>query len=222
MARRRFFLAGVDEAGRGPLAGPVTACCICLPPRFRDERVNDSKQLTHEMREELARKLERSALAFSVVSVGPRRIEQRNIRNATLDAMRRAASNVLTVIHRKNPNASIYLLVDGNMSLGNDLANEPIVDGDSRCFSISAASILAKVHRDRLMLALDKRYPGYGFAAHKGYGTAVHRECLRELGPTRVHRRTFAGVAEYFGSASAIDGTGDADDQQMGLFEALG
>lgn len=188
----KVIFAGIDEAGRGPLAGPVTAACVVLPPRFKDERITDSKQLTAELREELAALISSRALAYHVVSVGPRRIEQLNILGATILAMRLAAFRVRQLMEARE----LFFLVDGNRSIGDDLPHQTIIKGDASEFVISAASILAKVTRDRLMQRIDSRYPGYGFASHKGYAAPDHLRGLADLGPCRVHRTTFGPVRD--------------------------
>lgn len=199
----RFAVGGIDEAGRGPLAGPVTAACVVLPPCYHNDRIGDSKQLSHKLREELYPEIVQSAVAWSVVSVGPRRIESLNIRQATALAMRLAAERVFVKLAAKCPKLTrrdLHLLIDGNMLLETDLSQDAIVKGDSRVLAIAAASILAKVTRDRLMLTLDLHYPGYGFAGHKGYPTKPHIEKVAELGVSMAHRRTFSGVREYLPS----------------------
>ncbi len=193
----RFFVCGIDEAGRGPLAGPVTAACVCLPHDFEEPTCVDSKKLTEKSRERLYSVITRVAIAYAVVSVGPRRIERWNILESTKEAMRLAARRVSYRLHALHPEARPYFLVDGNATLGTTLLHETIVRGDDRIVAISAASILAKVSRDRLMCLLDARYPGFGLGAHKGYGTVTHRERIKELGPCRIHRRTFMGVREH-------------------------
>ena len=190
-------MAGIDEAGRGPLAGPVTAATIVLPSDYRNPRVTDSKKLSARIREELFSELVSQAEAYSIVSVGPRRIEKLNIREATRLAMRLSAEKVCRELVMKGKNADVHFLIDGNMTIGGNLSQEAIVKGDSKVLSISAASILAKVTRDRLMCRLEERYPGYGLSDHKGYPTATHRENIKKFGPSRIHRRTFAGVREY-------------------------
>ena len=195
-----FFLCGIDEAGRGPLAGPVTAACVCLPHDFDGAQIHDSKELSEREREELFPLITASALAFSVVSIGPRRIELFNILACTKLAMRLAAQRVAYQLSDKCIGARPFFLVDGNASLGTSLEHETIVKGDSKIVSIGAASILAKVSRDRMMELFEKKYPGYGLAKHKGYGTPAHRESIRVLGPSRIHRRTFAGVREFAAS----------------------
>jgi len=194
-----IFLAGVDEVGRGPLAGPVTACCLVLKPTFDAQKLADSKELSAEQRREYASEIRANSLALSVVSVGPRRIEQINILQASILAMRHAILRVgrqLTILHGDDT-FSLYILTDGNMRMESKFPNEPIVKGDKHIKVISAASIVAKVVRDDLAQKLDTLYPGYGISSHKGYATAFHREAVSTLGPSRVHRRTFAGVREF-------------------------
>jgi ribonuclease HII len=210
-----LFTAGIDEAGRGPLAGPVTAACIVLPADFHDSRVGDSKQLSESRREELFPELCRAAVAYSVVAVGARRIEAVNIRNATKLAMQFAAERVYRRLCRISPGAKLHLLIDGNMKIETAHSQETIIKGDAKVPLIGAASILAKVTRDRLMLLLAERYPGYGFAEHKGYPTPYHRAQVAALGPCCVHRRTFAGVVEYLPPTAS----GDAPDGvRSGMF----
>ncbi|MBI3744255.1 MAG: ribonuclease HII [Chloroflexi bacterium] len=194
------LVAGIDEVGRGPLAGPVVAGSVILPSdwfrrngtRRRKEPaclLNDSKQLSADQRETLYPEITSRAVAWgiSVVSVGT--IDRVGIGAATLLAMRQAVAAMA-----RAPQA---LLVDGLQGLPElGLPCKAIVDGDARCGSIAAASIVAKVTRDRLMREMDARYPGYGFAGHKGYGTAEHLERLRALGPCPEHRRSFAPVAD--------------------------
>lgn len=192
--------AGVDEVGRGPLAGPVTASAIVLPPKFSDPRIKDSKKLTHGQREELFEVLQRRAIACAVVSLGPRAIERLNIREAARTAMSLAARAVEDLIVNFIPTAEVSFLVDGNVPMPGDFRQETVIGGDDKVLAISAASIMAKVVRDRRMAELDKQYPGYGFAAHKGYGTTEHLQRIVDLGPSVVHRATFAGVREYLSS----------------------
>lgn len=187
-----LYVAGIDEAGRGPLAGPVTAAAVVLPSGYSHNEINDSKQLSEKKREALYDEIRTVAVAYSVVSVGPRRIEALNIREATKLAMRLCARRIITQLG----GASVYFLVDGNMAIGSDFENEPIIKGDEKVLAIAAASILAKVTRDSLMQSLHQIFPSYGFGIHKGYPTKLHRDKIRELGPTRFHRRTFAGVKQ--------------------------
>lgn len=180
-------IAGVDEAGRGPLAGPVVISAVILDPARPIDGLADSKVLLPERRQELALLIRARALAFSVIEIGVGEIERRNIFHATLFGMRRALVELAIT--------PALALIDGN-KLPNRLPcpARAIVDGDALEPCISAASILAKVHRDAIMVRMDRRYPGYGFAAHKGYSTPEHIEALNRLGPCRIHRRGFAPV----------------------------
>jgi ribonuclease HII len=191
------FTAGIDEAGRGPLAGPVTAAAVVLPDGFSHPEITDSKKLSAETRERLFDEIVAESLAFSVVSVGPRRIERLNIRRATQLAMHLAAQRVARSLHGQYRTCSVNFLVDGNFGLpGNELASEPIIKGDETVLVISAASVLAKVTRDRLMANLAQKYPRYEFELHKGYPTARHLELIRVHGACQIHRRTFRGVVQ--------------------------
>jgi ribonuclease HII len=179
------FVVGIDEAGRGPLAGPVVAACVLLPKRTSKklEGLTDSKQLTEKQRERLFDAIQDVAIAIGVGAATPAEIDEINILQATFLAMRRALAQV--------PQAQ-YALVDGNLKIAKlELVQEPIVKGDGRSRSIAAASVIAKVTRDRQMVALDAEMPQYGFARHKGYGTAAHYAALREHGPTVHHRQSF-------------------------------
>ncbi len=184
------FIVGIDEAGRGPLAGPVVACACFIPPElaYYFEDVNDSKKLSEHKREEIFERLCKSGIAYGVGFASATEIDQLNILQATFLAMRRAAQKFISL-----PNA--VALIDGpHPAAGLTLPQQPVVDGDAKSLAIAAASIIAKVTRDRYMGVLDKLYPGYGFSSHKGYGTAKHMQALRELGPCREHRRTFAPI----------------------------
>lgn len=178
--------AGTDEAGAGPLAGPVVAAAVILNPAYPLEELNDSKQVTEKRREILYEAITTTALAWAVVEVSAAEIDQMNILNACLTAMRSAVMQL-------NPRPEI-VLVDARRLPGLPYEQRSIVKGDARCASIAAASIVAKVHRDRLMAALDAQHPEYGFAEHKGYGTERHLEALARLGPLDCHRKTFAPV----------------------------
>lgn len=181
------MVAGVDEAGRGPLAGPVVAAAVVLEPGGRWKGLDDSKQVPVERREALYARVLIEARAFAWAVVGPRAIDRINIRAASLEAMRRAVSRL-----RVSPET---LLVDGLDTVpGIGCAQHAVVDGDARMLSIAAASIVAKVVRDRIMQRLDGVWPGYGFARHKGYGTPEHLEALGRLGPCPLHRYSFAPV----------------------------
>lgn len=182
-----MLIAGVDEAGRGPLAGPVFAAAVVLDPRRPIAGLDDSKKLSEKKRECLEPIIMASALAYGLGRADAQEIDQINILQATLLAMRRAVAALAIV-----PGA---VVVDGNRITNFGLPAEAVVGGDARVPAISAASILAKVARDREMVALDAQFPGYGFAQHKGYGTAVHMAALARLGPTPHHRLSFAPLA---------------------------
>ncbi|NBH26758.1 ribonuclease HII [Lachnospiraceae bacterium] len=176
-------ICGIDEVGRGPLAGPVVAGAVILPVDCDILYLNDSKQLTEKKREELYDVIMEKALAAEVGFVSPKRIDEINILNATYEAMRKA-------IEKLNPRPDI-LLNDAVTIPGITIKQVPIIKGDAKSISIAAASIIAKVTRDRLMVKYDAVYPEYGFAANKGYGAKAHMDALRRLGPTPIHRRSF-------------------------------
>jgi ribonuclease HII len=194
-----FFIAGIDEAGRGPLAGPVTAASVVLPAGYSNSGINDSKKLTEKKRERIFDEILDVARALSVVSVGARRIERLNIREASLLAMKLSADRVIRQLGFSvlSPADSLHFLIDGNASIATNWPQETIIKGDAKISAIAAASIVAKVTRDRLMQTLEERYPGYGFSSHKGYPTKFHRQAICKQGPCSVHRRTFAGVREF-------------------------
>ena len=177
------LVCGVDEAGRGPLAGPVFAAAVILPTDTYIEGLNDSKKLSEKERERLFRVITEKAAAFGIASADHKEIDKLNILNATFLAMRRAVG-LLTA----RPD---FALIDGNRDPGLGLPGKCLVGGDGKSASIAAASILAKVSRDRLMVELAARFPEYGFERHKGYGTKLHYEKLREFGPSEIHRVTF-------------------------------
>ena len=176
-------VCGIDEAGRGPLAGPVFAAAVILPPGLVIEGLDDSKKLTEKKREALLDVITKEAVSYGIAFATEQEIDEINILQATYLAMRRACEKL-------SPPAD-YALVDGNRMPPLPVPGETIVKGDSLSCSIAAASILAKVSRDRLMLEIDKLYPEYQFAKHKGYGTKLHRDLLKEYGPCPVHRRSF-------------------------------
>ena len=183
-AAGRRYVAGLDEAGRGCLAGPVVAAAVVLPPDARLPGLDDSKALTAAQREALLPRIEAEALALGVGQCAPDEIDRLNILRASLEAMRRAAAALALP-----PDA---LLVDGNQPLPvAPCVQEAVVKGDARSLSIAAASVVAKVTRDRLMAALDAEFPAYGWAGHKGYPTAAHYAALRAHGPSPHHRRSF-------------------------------
>ena len=176
-------LCGVDEAGRGPLAGPVYAAAVILPRGLVIPGLNDSKKLSEKKREELFDVICDQALSYSIAFATVEEIEERNILGATMLAMNRAIAGL-----DLKPDLA---LIDGNRNAGIEFPSRCVVKGDARCADIAAASILAKVSRDRVMLALAKEYPEYRFEQHKGYGTALHYAALREHGPSPVHRPSF-------------------------------
>jgi len=182
-ARGIFPVCGCDEAGAGPLAGPVYAGAVILPPDLEIPGLDDSKKLTEKKREALYDIITQQAVAWAVASVSPEEIDATNILKARLKAMD-LAIRALDVV-------PVYALIDGNQNCGISIPNETVVHGDSRVASIAAASILAKVTRDRLMSEYDKKYPQYGFAQHKGYGTKPHYDALRRVGPCEIHRLSF-------------------------------
>ncbi|GAA3559829.1 ribonuclease HII [Marinobacter xestospongiae] len=179
-------LAGVDEVGRGPLAGPVVTAAVILDPTRPVPGLADSKKLTEKRRERLFEQIQEQALAWSVGRCEVEEIDRLNIYQATMLAMERAVAGL--------PMAPEYVLVDGNRCPRWSWPSEPVVKGDGRVACISAASIIAKVVRDREMVALDAQYPGYGLAGHKGYPTAAHLQALEDLGLTPIHRRSFRPV----------------------------
>jgi ribonuclease HII len=184
-------IAGVDEAGRGPLAGPVVCAAVILRPRARLPGLDDSKKLTPAAREDLFPRIQAQALAFCVVFLEVEDIDRLNIFHATMEGMRRAVVGLALAPER--------VLVDGNMlPKGLPCPAEALVGGDGRERAIMAASILAKVSRDRRMVELDAVHPGYGFAAHKGYSTPEHFAALERLGPCAQHRRSFAPVTRQY------------------------
>lgn len=182
-ARGYMSIAGVDEAGRGPLAGPVYAAAVILPERLVIKGLNDSKKLTEKRREELFEEITNKAVAYNICSVDERRIDEINILRATFEAMNGAVGGLGV-----RPD---YVLIDGNRIDGMSVPHETVIKGDAKSASIAAASILAKVSRDRFIKAVAKKYPGYGFEKHKGYGTREHCEAILKYGPCEIHRRTF-------------------------------
>ncbi len=179
------YIAGIDEAGRGPLAGPVVAAAVIFPVGVFLPGVDDSKKLTSHKREELYQEIVERALAFGLGEADVETIDQINIGQASLQAMRRAVETL--------PLSPDLLLVDGNRPIPEmKIKQITVIGGDAKCFSIASASILAKVTRDRTMEAYEVLYPGYGFSQNRGYGTCFHREALKRLGPCEIHRRSFS------------------------------
>ena len=177
-------IAGLDEVGRGPLAGPVVACAVVLDPANIPEGLNDSKRLTLARREALHEAILATALGVAVCSVSAAEIDRTDIRKASLEAMRRAANSLHCQPH--------FALIDGrDVPPGLPCPGKALVKGDARCVSIAAASIVAKVTRDRMMAFASLHYPGYGFEQHAGYATAQHRKAIQALGPCAIHRMSF-------------------------------
>lgn len=181
-------IAGVDEVGRGPMFGPVVAAAVILAPRCRLDGLNDSKQLSEKKRNQLDVEIRANAVAFAIAAVDVDTIDRINIRHASLLAMRRAVEQLALT-----PD---YLLIDGVDTIDWPCPQQAIVQGDATSFSIAAASVLAKVYRDRLLVELDGVYPGYGLASHKGYCSAEHLAALARLGPTPLHRKNWSPVAQ--------------------------
>ncbi len=177
------IICGTDEAGRGPLAGPVYAAAVILPEELLIPGLNDSKKLSEKRREELFNVITEKAVAYSIASVDEKRIDEMNILNASLEAM-----NIAVGTLDIKPD---FVLVDGNMTRGLCFPCEAVVKGDAKSASIAAASILAKVSRDRYMIKMAEEYPQYGFEKHKGYGTKAHSEAILKYGPCPIHRRSF-------------------------------
>lgn len=177
------LVCGVDEAGRGPLAGPVYAAAVILPRDAVIPGLNDSKKLTERKRKELFEPIKTTALSYGIAFATVEEIEELNILNATFLAMNRAIAQL-------EPQPELAL-IDGNRNSGIELNSQCVIKGDSLCADIAAASVLAKVSRDRYMLQMDELYPQYHFRQHKGYGTKLHYEALREYGPSPIHRLSF-------------------------------
>ena len=189
-ARKRGALriAGLDEVGRGPLFGPVVAAAVILPRGCRPQGLTDSKQLSEKKRNQLDVEIRASAVVWSIAAVDAETIDRINIRRASLLAMRRAVERLAL-----SPD---FLLIDGRDTIDWDCPQQAVIRGDGISLSIAAASVLAKVHRDRLLVELDGEFPGYGLAQHKGYPCPAHKAALQLLGPTPLHRRSFHPVAQ--------------------------
>lgn len=177
------IICGVDEAGRGPLAGPVYAAAVILPSDCVIEGLNDSKKLTEKKREALFDEIKEKALAYGIASADEKEIDEINILNATFLAMKRAIASLSV-----KPDLA---LIDGNQKPHTDIEEVTVIKGDAKSMSIAAASVLAKVSRDRFMLEMAEKYPKYEFARHKGYGTKLHYEKIAQYGVCNIHRRTF-------------------------------
>ena len=194
-ARRRGAqrIAGLDEVGRGPMFGPVVAAAVILPKGCRLQGLTDSKQLTEKQRNEFDAAIRAEAMAWAIAAVDAETIDRINIRRASLLAMRMAVEQMAAAPDFLLPD---YLLIDGCDTIDWPCAQESVIGGDGRSLSIAAASVLAKVHRDRLLVELDAVYPGYGLARHKGYCCPEHMAALQRLGPTPLHRKSYQPVAQ--------------------------
>ncbi|HEY1903669.1 MAG TPA: ribonuclease HII [Terracidiphilus sp.] len=181
-------IAGLDEVGRGPMFGPVVAAAVILAPRCRIDGLTDSKKLSEKKRDEFEVQIRLNAVAWAVAAVDVETIDRINIRQASLLAMRLAVEQLAL-----SPD---FLLIDGIDTIDWPCAQQSIVQGDSISLSIAAASVLAKVHRDRMLVELDSQFPGYGLASHKGYCSPEHLAALARLGPTPLHRKSFSPVAQ--------------------------
>jgi ribonuclease HII len=186
--RGAMRIAGIDEVGRGPLFGPVVAAAVILPKGCHLKGLTDSKKLSEKKRNELDREIRLNAVSWAIAAVDAETIDRINIRRASLEAMRRAVEQLAL-----SPD---FLLIDGRDTIAWDCPQQAVIKGDATSFSIAAASVLAKVHRDRLLVELDAQYPGYGLARHKGYGSPEHLEALARLGPTPLHRKTFRPISQ--------------------------
>jgi ribonuclease HII len=187
-ARGALRIAGLDEVGRGPLFGPVVAAAVILAPGFHFKGLTDSKKLSEKKRNELDVEIRANAIAWAIAAVDAETIDRINIRRASLLAMRLAVEQL--------PLSPDFLLIDGRDTIDWHCPQQAVVHGDATSFSIAAASVLAKVHRDRLLIELDRDFPGYGLAQHKGYGSPAHLAALKHLGPTPMHRKSFHPVAQ--------------------------
>lgn len=194
MLQKRGFtrIAGTDEAGRGPLAGPVVAASVILPSDVDHTPFCDSKQTTPTQRNELRKLLDQIGADIGVGIVSPRTIDRINILQASLLAMKRSIADLSSSCQEPD-----FVLVDGNQKILSTIPQQTLIKGDSRSASIGAASIVAKLTRDRIMIELEQRYPGYNFSANKGYPTREHRQAIADLGPSPMHRYSFKGVKEF-------------------------
>ena len=185
-----FAVAGIDEAGRGPLAGPVVSAAVILPECLPVSGINDSKKLSPKKREKLYDDIYRHAIAVGVGIVDPVEIDRINILQASLAAMAMSARNLFP--------APDFLLIDGQFSIPANFPQKPVINGDSLSISIAAASIIAKVTRDRMMAVYAEEYPEFDFSTNKGYPTKAHKEAIRKYGCSPIHRLTFKGVKEHY------------------------
>jgi ribonuclease HII len=190
------YIIGLDEAGRGPMAGPVVVAGVILPKDYYDERINDSKKLTEKKREQLFEVIKENALAYYISIIDEKRVDELNVYTSSKTGMIEAIDNI-----KIKPD---FALTDA-MPLGDKIEHISIIKGDSKSISIAAASILAKVTRDRIMIEYDKQYPEYGFKKHKGYPTKQHKEALKKYGPCPIHRRSFKPVQDVLNEQISFD-----------------
>ncbi len=184
------YIVGIDEAGRGPLAGPVFAAAVLFDPSYQNEDINDSKKLSEKKREELFIEIKEHALAYGIASISADEIDEINIYEATKKCMLEALSKI---------NAPYDMIITDAMKLKTEKPLLAMVKGDAQCLNVAAASILAKVSRDHYMEELDKQYPEYGFAKHKGYGTKLHIDAIKKYGPIEhVHRKSYAPIKQFY------------------------
>jgi ribonuclease HII len=186
--RGALRIAGLDEVGRGPLFGPVVAAAVILPRGFSLSGLTDSKKLSEKKRNDFDREIRANAVAWAIAAVDAETIDRINIRQASLLAMRRAVQQL--------PLGPDFLLIDGRDTIDWDCPQQAVIRGDGASFSIAAASVLAKVHRDRLLVEFDREFPGYGLAQHKGYPCPAHLAALARLGPTPLHRKSYRPVVQ--------------------------
>ena len=200
-------IAGLDEVGRGPMFGPVVAAAVILAPGFRLKGLTDSKMLSEKMREEFDLEIRARAVAWAIAAVDAETIDRINIRRASLLAMRLAVEQLA-----QSPD---YLLIDGLDTIDWNCPQQAVIQGDATSFSIAAASVLAKVYRDRLLVELDTQFPGYGLASHKGYCSREHLAALARLGPTPLHRKSYQPVAQRLLPFDSIDDDRVVDDESI-------
>jgi len=198
---KKFFICGIDEAGRGPLAGPVSVGGVILAVGTKIQGINDSKKLKANHREELEEEIKTKALAYSCIEIEPDTIDRINILQATKLGMKQVAEDLIRKINIIFPDSQniFHFLVDGNQKFCTTLSQDPIIKGDGLIKLIGSASILAKVSRDRIMKNLGREFPQYGFESHMGYPTKHHKQMIIEHGVLPIHRKTFAGVKEHLG-----------------------
>jgi len=199
--QKKFFICGIDEAGRGPLAGPVSVGGVILAVGTKIQGINDSKKLKANHREELEEEIKTKALAYSCIEIEPDTIDRINILQATKLGMKQVAEELIRKINVIFPDSQniFHFLVDGNQKFCTTLSQDPIIKGDGLIKLIGSASILAKVSRDRIMKSLGREFPQYGFESHMGYPTKHHKQMIIEHGVLPIHRKTFAGVKEHLG-----------------------